>query len=92
VKQNLFRSRSCFLPILIWLALAGEAQAATKRPNFLFIITDDQAAQGLRIYDPQTTLQTPVLDRLAAQGMTLDGAHIWARSFPRCVRRRGTWS
>ena len=45
------------------------------RPNILFIITDDQAAQDLRIYNPKTRLQTPVLDRLAAQGMTLEGAH-----------------
>ena len=48
---------------------------AAKRPNFLFIITDDQAAQSLKIYNPATTLQTPVLDRLAKQGMTFDGAH-----------------
>src|SRR5438067_997450 len=46
-----------------------------KRPNFLFIITDDQAAQDLKIYNPKAILQTPVLDRLAAEGMTLDGAH-----------------
>ena len=52
----------------------SNAQPA-RRPNFLFIITDDQAAQDLRIYNPRSTLQTPVLDRLAAQGMTLDGAH-----------------
>ena len=48
---------------------------AAKRPNFLFIITDDQAAQSLKIYNPLSTLQTPVLDRLATQGMTFDGAH-----------------
>lgn len=51
------------------------AAPAPRRPNFLFIITDDQAAQSLRIYDPKSTLQTPVLDRLAAEGMTLDRAY-----------------
>lgn len=51
------------------------AAQPARRPNFLFIITDDQAAQDLKIYNRDSTLQTPVLDRLAAQGMTLDGAH-----------------
>jgi len=57
-----------------WPAALGGAPSV-PRPNFLFIITDDQAAQSLRIYNPHSTLQTPVLDRLAAGGMTLDGAH-----------------
>lgn len=59
---------------LFALAASLAAQPA-KRPNFLFIITDDQAAHDLRIYNPKSTLQTPVLDRLAARGMTFDSAH-----------------
>lgn len=45
------------------------------RPNFLFIITDDQDAQSLKAYTPTSSLQTPVLDRLAAGGMVIDAAH-----------------
>lgn len=47
-----------------------------RRPNFLFILTDDQSPFGLKTYEPDSPLQTPVLDRLAAEGMTLDAAHI----------------
>jgi arylsulfatase A-like enzyme len=60
-----------------WLLLGSDAHAAAsaRRPNFLFIITDDQDVHSLRAYNPATTLQTPALDRLAAEGVTLDGAY-----------------
>src|SRR3954463_1469950 len=63
-----------FFTALLIPSVLFAAQPA-KRPNFLFIITDDQAAQDLKIYNPNATLQTPELDRLPAEGMTLDGAH-----------------
>ncbi len=46
-----------------------------QRPNFLFIIADDQTPLELRAYDPKSVLQTPTLDRLAAEGVTIDAAH-----------------
>lgn len=46
-----------------------------KRPNILFIIVDDQSPFDLKIYNPQSSLQTPTLDRLAAEGMVFDGAY-----------------
>ncbi len=49
--------------------------AEPRRPNILFIIVDDQSPFDLRIYEPKSSLQTPVLDRLAAQGMVFDSAH-----------------
>ena len=45
-----------------------------SRPNILLIVTDDQAPQTLRAYG-NTVCETPNIDRLAAQGMTLDGAY-----------------
>jgi choline-sulfatase len=45
-----------------------------KRPNILFILTDDQAPQTLKVYG-NTVCQTPNLDRLSAEGMTLLSAH-----------------
>lgn len=51
-------------------------QAATKaRPNILFIIVDDQSPFDLKVYNPDSSLQTPVIDQLAADGMVLDGAY-----------------
>ncbi|MDP7254309.1 MAG: sulfatase-like hydrolase/transferase [Planctomycetota bacterium] len=49
--------------------------ALPKRPNILFIIADDQSPLDLKIYNPKSSLETPVIDRLAAEGMTFDAAH-----------------
>ncbi len=45
-----------------------------KRPNILFIIVDDQSPFDLRVYNPKSELQTPTLDKLAAQGMVFESA------------------
>uniref|UniRef100_UPI00389A335A sulfatase-like hydrolase/transferase n=1 Tax=Candidatus Seribacter sulfatis TaxID=3381756 RepID=UPI00389A335A len=49
--------------------------SAEKKPNFLFIIVDDQSPLDLKIYNPRSILDTPNIDRLAKQGMVLDGAY-----------------
>ena len=49
--------------------------AAEKRPNVLFIIVDDQSPFDLRTYAPDTMLETPHIDSIAARGMALDGAY-----------------
>lgn len=49
--------------------------SAAKRPNFLFILVDDQAPFHLRCYDPSSRLETPHLDRIAAEGTVIDGAY-----------------
>ena len=46
-----------------------------KRPNILFIIADDQSPFDLKIYNPGSILDTPVLDNLASEGMVFDGAY-----------------
>lgn len=46
-----------------------------KRPNVLFIIADDQSPFDLKVYDPASKLDTPNIDRLAAEGIVLDGAY-----------------
>ena len=49
--------------------------AAEKRPNILFILVDDQSPFDLKMYNPKSTLETPNLDKLAAQGVIFDGAY-----------------
>jgi choline-sulfatase len=49
--------------------------AAARRPNILFIIVDDQSPLEFKIYNPKSALQTPNIDRLAAEGMTFDEAY-----------------
>jgi len=45
-----------------------------EQPNFLFIITDDQAPHTLKAYGNEVC-QTPNLDRLAEEGIVFDAAH-----------------
>lgn len=66
------------LGVLIVLTGARQAESAgrlAKRPNILFILVDDQSPFDLKIYNPKSPLHSPVLDRLAAEGMVFDGAH-----------------
>lgn len=54
---------------------ATRAQEPAPRPNIVFILTDDQSPFDLRVYDSESTLETPVLDQLAQEGMVFDGAY-----------------
>jgi arylsulfatase A len=45
-----------------------------QRPNFLFILTDDQSPETLAAYG-NNVCQTPNIDRLAREGVTLHDAH-----------------
>ncbi|MEX2381864.1 MAG: sulfatase-like hydrolase/transferase [Opitutales bacterium] len=56
-------------------ALLHSSFAADKPPNILFILADDQSPFDLKAYDPNSPLQTPNIDRLAAAGMVFDGAY-----------------
>ncbi len=47
--------------------------AASRRPNLLFIMSDDHAAHAISAYDDRLTT-TPHLDRLATDGMRFDAA------------------
>jgi len=52
-------------------ALAGDAGAGGKRPNIIFIMSDDHAAHALSCYGSKIN-KTPNLDRIAAEGMRFD--------------------
>ncbi len=51
------------------------AGAGRRRPNILLVVVDDQSPFDLRCYDPTSRLDTPVIDRLAREGMVLDAAY-----------------
>ena len=55
--------------------LAADRDAREERPNFLFIVVDDQSPFDLGVYNPRSTLETPHIDRLAAEGMVFDAAY-----------------
>ena len=46
-----------------------------ERPNFLVIVVDDQSPFDLQRYNSRSPLDTPHIDRLAREGVTLDAAY-----------------
>lgn len=54
---------------------AQKSKSPARRPNILFIIADDQSPFDLKIYDPESPLETPSIDRLANEGMVFDGSY-----------------
>lgn len=62
-------------PIVIYKRPRTKQTAKAKRPNILFILADDQSPFDLKMYNPKSILDTPVLDKLAEEGMVLDGAY-----------------
>ncbi|WP_372722479.1 sulfatase-like hydrolase/transferase [Novipirellula sp.] len=63
------------------IPLAADAVAterendSPKRPNILFIIVDDQSPEDFKFYNPKSTLHSPNIDKLAAEGMVFDAAY-----------------
>jgi N-acetylglucosamine-6-sulfatase len=49
-------------------AVASALPGATKRRNIIFVLTDDQRYDALGFMKPQSFLETPNMDRLAAEG------------------------
>lgn len=76
--------------LLAFLLLSLVVSAvAEKRPNILFILVDDQSPFDLKMYNPKSTLETPNLDKLAAQGVVFDGAyHMGSSSGAVCTPSR----
>jgi arylsulfatase A-like enzyme len=60
---------------LILLSLALTASLSAKKPNFLFIIVDDQSPFDLKVYHPKSALETPNIDRIASAGLVFDGSY-----------------
>jgi len=58
----------------------------TKRPNFLFLITDQQRADWLGCYG-HPVLKTPNIDALASKGMRFDNFHV---ASPVCMPNRAS--
>lgn len=63
-----------FLCLLAMFLMTPCLHAAT-RPNFVFFITDDISPDDLSVYG-NTRVQTPDLDRIAAQGLVFDNAYL----------------
>ncbi len=63
-----------FLTLAFALCLAISAYAE-KKPNIIFILTDDLGSGDLGCLNSNSKIKTPVLDNMAANGMTFTDAH-----------------
>jgi len=70
IYQNIFVCQ-----MLLAFCLPATAVAWEARPNFLFILVDDQSPFDLKIYNPKSKLDTPNIDKLADRGMVFDEAY-----------------
>ena len=57
------------------LTVAVGADQTLKRPNILYIIVDDQSPFDFKFYNQRSQLDAPVIEKLAAEGMVIDGAY-----------------
>lgn len=59
--------------VLLLLAIAASAVAETKRPNIVFIFSDDHACQAISAYgEARKLIDTPHIDRIAREGLRFD--------------------
>ena len=64
------------LALLIGLAVPATLDAADdKRPNIVFIFTDDHCTQALSAYD-DSRMVTPHMDRIAESGMLFNRCYV----------------
>ena len=64
-----------FLIATLGLKVAVGADQTQKRPNILYIIVDDQSPFDFKFYNQRSQLDAPVIEKLAAEGMVIDGAY-----------------
>jgi arylsulfatase A-like enzyme len=69
------------LSILSIATIFCSQEKEQKRPNFLFVLVDDQSPFDLKIYNDQSKLSSPNIDKLAQEGMVFESA-----------RHMGSWS
>ena len=62
--------------------------AGDSGPNIIFIVTDTQGRNMVSAYGPRLGVDTPNIDRLAAQGVLFENS--FATS-PLCTPARSSW-
>ncbi|GAB0134152.1 hypothetical protein EsDP_00002534 [Epichloe bromicola] len=56
-------------------APAGVVKKNEEKPNIIYIMADQLAAPQLKMYNPESQIKTPNLDRLAASSVQFDSAY-----------------
>ncbi|WP_163400068.1 sulfatase-like hydrolase/transferase [Flavobacterium fluviatile] len=74
---------------ILSFGFAQKKATEKKRPNFLFVLVDDQSPFDLKIYNAKSILDTPNIDQLASEGIIFDGArHMGAATGAVCTPSR----
>jgi arylsulfatase A-like enzyme len=63
------------LNTLLFTLVCGAVSAADQRPNIVFIMSDDHAIRAVSAYG-DSLVQTPNIDRIAANGVRFDRAYV----------------
>lgn len=74
IKNLLFLTSFIFI-IIGCNKLSNEEDVLSKRPNILFIMSDDHAYQAISAYD-KTLINTPNIDRIANEGILFTNATV----------------
>ena len=83
IKTNLYFMKKFSLLFFVSIFLIGcemsskkkVADVSAKRPNILFIMSDDHAYQAISAYDT-SLIRTPNIDRIAKEGMLFTNASV----------------
>jgi len=67
--------RIVLISLLILLTGGSACLLAAGGPNIVFILADDMGYGDVRALNPDSTIPTPSIDSLAADGMTFTDAH-----------------
>jgi len=79
--MNTMKIKSAVYLFFITLSFLNCEKKVEKKPNFLFVLVDDQSPFDLKLYNQGSTLDTPNIDKLAREGMVFESA-----------RHMGSWS
>ncbi|WP_406683278.1 sulfatase-like hydrolase/transferase [Seonamhaeicola sp. MEBiC1930] len=79
MKNLKINSKKFAVILILLLVLSGckekpKEEKESKRPNFLFVLVDDQSPFDLQTYDSNSILETPTISKLAEEGIVFDQA------------------
>ena len=72
--QGLTLALACFVSLASHASSDG--QLLRKKPNIVFLFTDDHAVQAISSYNKQPLVQTPNIDRIAKEGVRFNKAYV----------------
>ena len=61
--------------IALWLGSVSLASASEPPPNIVYIMADDLGVGDVQCYNPDSTIPTPYMDKLAGEGARFTDAH-----------------